>query len=138
MSGRVLERNEIRDRFVELRERLGWSVTQAAEELGVDQPTVSQWEKGTRAIPMRHREAIARRAGEPVTYLVANEEEAVSRDVRDRLIAAEWMQRMADRLREEARAATSTDGDGSHDVAAAKAGRDGKERRRPRRARGDG
>lgn len=99
MSTRSLERNEIRDRFVELRQRLGWSVTEAAEELGVDQPTVSQWEGCKRPIPDKHLREIAARAGEPETYLMVESPLDARREIRDRLIAAEWMERTAEHLR---------------------------------------
>lgn len=99
MSGRPLGDKEIRDRFIALRKRLGWSITEAADALGVDQPSVSQWEKGTRKIPRPHLLEMAARAGESASYLIVADPLDEARELRDRLIAAEWLERLAGLLR---------------------------------------
>jgi transcriptional regulator with XRE-family HTH domain len=102
MPGNELSRKEIRDRFVELRKRLGWSVSQAARELEVDQPSVTAWEKARRSIPRKHLREIAARAGEPESYLMVADPLDLRRPTRDRLIAADWMARTAEALRDSA------------------------------------
>jgi transcriptional regulator with XRE-family HTH domain len=101
MASRSLSGNEIRDRFIELRERLGWTQTDAARELEVPQPSVSQWERLERPIPEKHRREIAHRAGEPETYLKVMDPLDGARPRRDRLIVAAWMAAEAARLRAE-------------------------------------
>lgn len=100
MSGRLLEDNEIQARFRELRLRMGWSQARAAEEFGVAQPTISEWETSG-PIPKGRLAQMADFASVPVAYLFVEHEEETEaeRERRDRLVAAEWMERVAELLR---------------------------------------
>lgn len=52
------------DKFTTLRQRLGWSQTEAAEHFGVHQSTVSRWEAGAARIPPLVMREIERLAGD--------------------------------------------------------------------------
>lgn len=97
---KLLSRNEIRDRFVILRKRVWDSQSGAAAALGTDQGTVNQWESGKRAIPDQVLADVAEHAGETMAFFLPD---ALPSDERaEKLIAARWMEQMAQRLREEA------------------------------------
>jgi transcriptional regulator with XRE-family HTH domain len=100
MHSNLLTDMEIRERFFALLDRRGWGVTEAARELGVPQPTVSQWKNGSKPIPPEHREALAARCGEPLGYLFFRDPGSGDTATRDRLIAGEWMVRIGEELRQ--------------------------------------
>lgn len=109
MCPNVPSRKEIRDRWIRLRERLGWTQADAGRELGIPggQAGVAQFESAKRPIPQKYLAAMAARAGEVLTYFYDGGGPDTER--RDRLIAADWMERTAKRLREEATAPPSGD-----------------------------
>lgn len=74
MPVRLLEDNEIRERFRELRKRYG-SQGRVAKALGVSQASISEWE--TEGVPPIDRRAeLAKLVGEPVTYLLVHDDGA--------------------------------------------------------------
>lgn len=95
-------REELRTRFVELCDRLGWrGPTAIARELHAQQSNVSGWLDGTRPIPPHYLQAIAEKAGETRAFFAPREDpEAVRR--RDLLVAAREMELHAAALRREA------------------------------------
>jgi len=109
MPSRLLADEEIRGRFRELRERVGWTQAEAGRRLGTQSQTVSHWESGSKPIPRKHLEAMAHAAGESVACLLVEEGGADERMRRDRLIVAEWMARAASELRDAALAEGALD-----------------------------
>lgn len=91
--------NEIRSRFIELRQRVG-SPSEVARLLETDAATLGGWEKGRRAIPQWARERVARAAGETLAYFLPEARRETERA--EKLIAAKWFRLMADQLTEEA------------------------------------
>lgn len=113
----MVSENELRLRFIDLRNRLRLSQEELARYLGVKQPQVGKWESegvGT-PIPRKHLAALADLAGEPMAYFDGITD-VVRVTRRDQLIVAFWLEKLGADLR--ARVLNGAKADGGHqDVA---------------------